>query len=86
MPIVSAHFRSLYRHDRKFAAERRAAAAPAARQSIDISYLHSPQQQTCPKPLQRANGTDRQTDGRTPYRFIDPALHTVRAVSIKLTD
>ena len=25
---------------------------------------------------------DRQTDGRTPYRFIDPALHTMRAVTI----
>ena len=34
--------------------------------------------------LQRANGTDGRTDGRTPYRFIDRArsAHTTRTVSI----
>jgi len=33
--------------------------------------------------LQRANGTDRRTDGWTPYRYIDPALHIMRTVPIK---
>jgi len=50
-----------------FAAARRAAAhaaaAPAVQQSIDISYLLGPQQQTRRTLLQRANETDRQTDG-----------------------
>jgi len=34
-------------------------------QSIDISCLHGPQQQTCSSGVQRANWTDRQADGRT---------------------
>ena len=37
--------------------------------------------------LRRCNGTDRQTDrqtdGRTPYRYIDPASHTMRAEPMK---
>jgi len=41
----------------------RAAATPAVQQSIDISYPPGPQQQTRRTLLQRANGTDRQTDG-----------------------
>jgi len=41
----------------------RAAAAPAMQQSIDISCPPCPQQQTRRTLLQRANGTDRQTDG-----------------------
>ena len=32
--------------------------------------------------LRARAGTDRQTDGRTPYRFIYPAPHTMRAVRI----
>ena len=48
-----------------------AAAAPAAQQSIDISYLLGPQQQTCHMLLQRTNGTDKRTDGRTSHHFID---------------
>ena len=57
-----------------FAAVRRAAAAPAVQQS----YLSGLQQQTRRTLQQLANGTDRQTDGRTPYRYIDPAPHTMR--------
>ena len=30
-------------------------------------------------------GTDRQTDGRTPCRFVDPAVHTVRALATSLS-
>ena len=45
-----------------FAAARRAAAAPAVQQSIDISYPPGLQQQTCRTLLQRANGTDSRTD------------------------
>ena len=60
------------------------AAVPAVQQSIDISYQSGLQQQTRCTLLQRANGTDertdRQTDGRTPYRYIDPAPHTMREV------
>jgi len=46
-----------------------AAVAPAVQQSIDISHQPGRQQQTRRTLLlQRAMG---QTDGRTPYRFID---------------
>jgi len=41
----------------------RAAAAPAVQQSIDIHYPPGTQQQTRRTLLQRANGTDRRTDG-----------------------
>jgi len=51
-------------------------ATPAMQQSIDIACPPGPQQQT------RSSGNvavspcwDRQTDKRTPYRYIDPALH-----------
>jgi len=61
-----------------------AAPAPAVQQSINVTYEPGPQQQTRRTLPQRANGTDRQTDkrtdGRTPYRFIAPAAHTMRAV------
>jgi len=77
-----------------FAAERRAAAPllvgvrrlprPAPPLSIDISGLHDAQQQSHRTPRLRSDfGTDRQTDGRTHDRFIDPAQHTTRAVSIQ---
>jgi len=46
-----------------FAAARRAAAAPAEQQSIDISYPPGAQQQTRRTLQQRANETDRRTDG-----------------------
>jgi len=61
----------------------RAAAAPAVQQAIDISYLPGPQQQTRRTMLQRANGTDRQTDRRTAYRFIDAARYSVRVERVK---
>ena len=55
-----------------------AAVAQALHQSTDISYLPGPQQQTHRMLLQQENGTG----GWTPYRFIDPALHTMQAVPI----
>jgi len=66
------------------AAVRRAAATTAVQQSIDISYPPSPQQQTHRTLLQRTNGTDRQTDGRTDgHRAVtDRAPHTMRLVPI----
>ena len=45
-------------------------------QSIDIAYLPGPQQQTC------CSERMGHTDGQTPHRFVDPALHTMRAVPI----
>jgi len=47
-----------------------------------LLYQPGPQQQTSRTLLQRANGTDGRTDRRTPYRFIDPIPHTMRAVPI----
>jgi len=50
--------------------------------SIDISCPHGAQQQTRRTPRLRSNDeTDGRTDGRTLDRFIDPAPHTMRAVS-----
>jgi len=54
------------------------AAAPAVQQSIDISNPPGPQQQTHRTLLQRANGTEKRTDGRTPYRFQDLQTASVR--------
>ena len=48
----------------------------------DISSLPGPQQQTCSSEF--AVPTLGQTDRRTPYRFIDPAPHTMRAVLVLL--
>jgi len=64
------------------AAARRAAAQlllSAVPQSIDIDICckPGPQQQTRRTLLQRADKTDRRTDRRTPYRYIDPAPHGV---------
>jgi len=60
-----------------FAAERRDTAPlllSAGQQLIDISCLPGDQQQTRSSGVQRANdGTDGQTDRRTPDRCIDPA-------------
>jgi len=52
--------------------------------SIDIRIPLGAQQQTRRTPLLRSiDGTDRRTDGCTPDRYIDPALHTMRTVSIR---
>ena len=78
-----------------FAADRRAAvdmdrnaAAPAAdapcSNRANIACSRDPQQQTHRTLLQRANGTDRLTDRRTPDSGIDPASHTMRAASINI--
>ena len=48
----------------------RAAAAPAVQRSSDTSYPPRPQQQTRRTLLQRANGTDRQTDGHRTVTYI----------------
>ena len=54
--------------------------------SIDISCQHGAQQQTRCSGMQRANdGTDRWTDGQTLDSFIDPAAHSMRAVSVKFS-
>ena len=50
-----------------------AAGSPAAQQSIDIFWPPGPQQQTRNSGVRRADGTHRQTGGRTPYRDIDAA-------------
>jgi len=55
----------------------------AVQQSIDISCPPGPQQQTRRTLLQRSTaGTDRWKDGRTPYRYTDPAAYYKREVSI----
>jgi len=58
----------------------RAAAAPApVQQPIDICYPAGPQQQTRRTLPQRANGTDRQTDGRTDTLPLhSPAAHIMQ--------
>jgi len=52
--------------------------------SIDTFSPRGAQRQTrrrTPQP-QSNDGTDRQTDGRTPDRYIDPAAHAAQAGSI----
>ena len=78
-----------------FAAKRRAVAlccgAVAAERpslSINTSCPRGAQQQTHHTPLLRSNDgtdawTDRQTDGGTLDRFIDPAAHIMRAASTR---
>jgi len=60
--------------------------APAAQRpqlSIDISSPQGAQQQTRRPPLLLSiEGTERRTDGRTPDRYIDHTMHTMRAASI----
>jgi len=60
---------------------------PLLQQSIDISpipvrWAHSSKPAVEALLLCNHAGTDRRTDGRTPYRFIDPAPHTMSAVPI----
>jgi len=65
-----------------FAAERRRHAARRSELSIDICCRR--QQQTRRPPLLQSidDGTDRQTYGWTPNRYIDSSPHTMWAVSI----
>jgi len=68
-----------------FAAERRAAAPlllTAGRAAVDRYFLQpGAQQQTRSNGVQRASdGTDRQTDGRTPGLYIDPAAHKMPVI------
>jgi len=62
---------------------------PLLQQSIDIFRALGPQQQTCCRigvgktcrigVVGPRWDRDGQTDGRTPYRFIDPAPHTIHS-------
>ena len=58
--------------------------SPAAAAAVDRFFCPpGPQQQTCSSGFAAAGICwDRQTDGRTPCRFIDPAQHAMLAVSI----
>jgi len=77
-----------------FAAERRAAAHllpsagwPAVQQPIDISCPAGAQQQTRSSGVRRSNdGTDRQTDRRTPGLYIDPAASSVSKLACLADD
>jgi len=65
-----------------FAAERRAAAPLLLGARRPPSYPHGAQQQTRRTPRLWSNGgCDRQTGGRTFDRFVDPARHSMQAVS-----
>jgi len=55
------------------------APAPAA---VDRCLLPERRSAANPPRAAQTDGTDKQTDGRTLDRFIDPAPHTVRALSI----
>jgi len=61
------------------------AGTPSVQQSIDISWPPGPQQQTRRRGVQRPDKTDRQTDreadGRMPESWMDPAPHTIRALT-----
>ena len=63
-----------------FAAERRAAALLllGARRCRSICPAHGA---LSSKPNDDETWTDRETDGRTPGRYIDPAPHSIRAVT-----
>jgi len=61
-----------------------AATAPAVQQSIDISYSPGPQQQTR-RAAYCCSGRIGRTDGRTQYRCVDPAPHTMMAVPVNNT-
>jgi len=62
-----------------FAAERRAAVRRARRPplSINIAYPPGPQQHAA----SAVDRWDRQTDGLTPYPYIDPAAHFASSVT-----
>jgi len=53
-------------------------------QSIDISCPLGPQQQTYSNEVQQPDGTGGQSDGRTLDSYIDPALHAMEAVPLRL--
>jgi len=61
-----------------FAAARRAAAAPAVQQSIDISYPSGPQQQTRRTLLQRAMGSKNVSMQLSQYRFPGLAISNAK--------
>ena len=65
-----------------FAAERRAAAAPAVQQSMDVCCLPAgPTAANPPHAAAAVDRWDRQTDGRTPYRYTDSATCYVSTVN-----
>jgi len=70
-----------------FAAERRAAGCPPL--SIDLPPAGPTAAKLVAVPFGAVGDPcwDRQTDRRTPYRYIDPALHSMRSSSVdKLYD
>ena len=63
------------------------AAARRPQLSVNMSCPHDAQQQTRRTPLllstdETNRRTDRQTDGRSPNRYIDPVPHTMRSASM----
>jgi len=69
-----------------FAAVRRAAAALGGRRYQSISPARLAHNSNPPHRIQRSiDGTDGPTDGRAPYRHIDPAEHYADTVSNNLT-
>jgi len=64
-----------------YAAERR---LQAYRLSIDICCRRPRSAANQPNAAAAVDRRHRQTDGRTPDRYIDPAPHTMRAASIRL--
>jgi len=56
----------------------------AARAAVDITCPPGPQQQSRRTMLLRSiAGTDRRTDRRTPYRYVDPAACCANSVKCK---
>jgi len=49
----------------------------ATQQSVDVSWLPGPQQQTCSSCAQWPDGTDRQMDGQTSNSCTDPSPHAM---------
>jgi len=60
---------------------------PLLQQSLDVSCPPGPQQQTCSGGFAAAGMCAMlgQTDGRTPYRFVNAGSHTMRAMSVNET-
>jgi len=79
LPAFAVDRRAAVDVDRKAAAP--AADAPCSNRSICLPAC--PQQQTCRTPRLRCKRgqTDRRTDGRTPYRYIDPAAYYASSVN-----
>ena len=60
--------------------------APAVQQSMDIACSPGPQQQTRSSGVRRAGEWDRQTDGKTPYRYTAPCSAKLGCCDHTFTD